>query len=87
MVVGRWLPKAQFINSELLAKMSLKHFHIVFIVIAVLCCLGFGAWALISDEGSSSGTIRATGWLSLVLGTGLAGYGAWFYRKSKRVIT
>ena len=67
--------------------MSLKHFHIVFIVLAVLCSLGFGAWALLSEVGSASGVIRLTGWSSLVLGAGLAVYGFWFFRKSKQVIT
>ena len=67
--------------------MSLKHFHIVFIVLAVLCSFGFGAWALMSDVGAASSSIRLTGWLSLILGTGLAVYGVWFYRKSKHVIT
>ena len=67
--------------------MSLKHFHIVFIVLAVLCCLGFGIWALVSDAGVASNSIRITGWLSLVIGAGLVVYGVWFFRKSKHVIT
>ena len=67
--------------------MSLKHFHIVFIVLAVLSSLGFGAWALLSDVGVASSSIRITGWLSLVIGAGLAVYGVWFFRKSKHVIT
>lgn len=67
--------------------MSLKHFHIVFIVLAVLSCLGFGGWALMSDVGAMSFGIRVTGWLSLILSAGLAVYGVWFFRKSKHVIT
>ena len=67
--------------------MSLKHFHIVFIVLAVLSSLGFGAWALMSDAAASSDAIRVTGWLSLILAAGLAVYGVWFFRKAKHVIT
>ena len=65
--------------------MSLKHFHVVFIVFAVLICAGFGAWALLAKD--QSGAVRASGIFSLVLGGGLSIYGIWFYRKSKRVIT
>lgn len=67
--------------------MSLKHFHLVFITLAVLSSLGFGAWALMSDAGAASNAVRVTGWLSLILGVGLAVYGVWFFRKSKHVIT
>lgn len=64
--------------------MSLKHFHIVFIALAVLLCAGFGAWTFLIEEVTT--VIRVTGIVSLVLGVVLALYGIWFYRKSKRVI-
>jgi ABC-type iron transport system FetAB permease component len=67
--------------------MSLKHFHIVFIVLAVLCSFGFAAWALMTEVGQASDSTRFIGWLSLFLGSVLAVYGVWFFRKSKRVIT
>ena len=67
--------------------MSLKHFHIVFIALAVLSSLGFGAWALMSAAGAGSDSIRITGWLSLILAAGLAVYGVWFFRKAKHEIT
>jgi ABC-type iron transport system FetAB permease component len=67
--------------------MSLKHFHIVFILLAVLAIFGFAAWALLSELGSASSSIRLTGWLSVVLGVVLSVYVVWFYRKSKHVIT
>lgn len=59
--------------------MSLKHFHVVFIVFAVLLSFGFGAWALMAT-GQSTG-MRGVGVFSLVLGAGLTVYGIWFYRK------
>ena len=65
--------------------MSLKHFHIVFIVLAVLLCAGFGAWTFLAEDLTKA--IRATGVFSLVLAIVLTLYGVWFYRKSKRVIT
>lgn len=65
--------------------MSLKHFHILFIFLAVLCTLGFSAWALLVPGQESLD--RAIGWFSGVLGVGLVFYGAWFLKKSKHVIT
>ena len=65
--------------------MSLKHFHIVFIFLAVLCTLGFAAWALLLPGLEMS--VRGIGWFSGVLGVGLILYGSWFWKKSKHVIT
>ena len=64
--------------------MSLKHFHVVFIVVAILCTLGFAAWALMTRVQTVD--IRALGWFSLVLGIGLSFYGAWFLKKSKHIV-
>ncbi len=65
--------------------MSLKHFHILFIVVAALFCLAFGAWALLARDVESA--IRGMGMFSVALGLALAGYGVWFRKKSRRVIT
>ena len=65
--------------------MSLKHFHIVFIVLAILCTIGFAAWALLMPRLEVS--LRAIGWFSAVLGVGLTIYGGWFWKKSRHVIT
>ena len=65
--------------------MSLKHFHILFILLAVLCTLVFAAWALLLP-GMGAG-IRGMGWFSGALGIFLLGYGGWFLKKSKHVIT
>ncbi len=65
--------------------MSLKHFHVIFIAIAMLACAGFGAWALVKEDVSTATLV--TGVFSLVLAVVLLIYGVWFYRKSKKVIT
>jgi hypothetical protein len=65
--------------------MSLKAFHIVFIILSTLLALAFGVWAV--DEFGRSGS-----WIHLVLGVGsfigsggLVWYGVWFLRKLKNV--
>lgn len=65
--------------------MSLKHFHILFIVFAALFSLAFGSWALLARD--LDGAIRGMGLFSVILGVVLAGYGLWFVKKAKRVIT
>ncbi|MCB1230418.1 MAG: hypothetical protein KDN19_09140 [Verrucomicrobiae bacterium] len=65
--------------------MSLKHFHFLFIAVAALFCLGFGAWALLARDVSLS--IRGMGIFSVVLGVALTAYGVWFRKKSRHVIT
>lgn len=65
--------------------MSLKHFHVLFIVFAAIFSLAFGAWALLGRD--LDGSVRGMGVFSVVLGLALVGYGAWFIKKSKRVIT
>jgi len=67
--------------------MSLKHFHVIFITIAVLLCIGFGAWTFLADSDQITTAIQVTGVVSLILAAALAVYGIWFYRKSKKVIT
>ncbi len=65
--------------------MSLKAFHIFFIVMSTLLCVGLGIWA-VNDFG------RSGSWVHLALGVGsfigsilLACYGVWFLRKLKGV--
>lgn len=64
--------------------MSLKHFHIVFIVASILATFGFAAWAILTRVQPTD--VRALGWFSLVLGFALTTYGVWFLKKSKHVI-
>ena len=63
--------------------MSLKTFHIFFIIVSTALALGFGVWA--TRDFAASGS-----WVSLSLGVGsfvgsvvLVVYGAWFLRKLK----
>jgi hypothetical protein len=65
--------------------MSLKHFHIFFIFLAILCTLGFSAWALLTPR--LEALDRGIGWFSGILGVALVFYGIWFWKKSKLVIT
>lgn len=65
--------------------MSLKHFHVLFIAFAAIFSLAFGTWALLARD--LDGSVRGMGAFSVVLGLVLSGYGVWFLKKSKRVIT
>ncbi len=65
--------------------MSLKTFHIFFIVLSTLLAVAFGVWA-VDDFG------RSASWVHLALGVGsfigsgvLVWYGVWFLRKLKHV--
>jgi hypothetical protein len=65
--------------------MSLKAFHIVFIVMSTVLSLGFGAWALTRNlaGGSSMYLLVAAG--AVAAAAGLAVYGIWFLRKLRHV--
>ena len=65
--------------------MSLKHFHVLFIVLAALFCVAFGAWALLV-AGQGAG-VKGMGVFSVILGGILACYGAYFFKKARRIIT
>ena len=65
--------------------MSLKAFHIFFIVVLVALCVGLGVWGI-------QDFARSENWVHLALGVGsfigsilLACYGVWFLRKLKGV--
>jgi len=61
--------------------MSLKQFHIVFIVMAVLSSLGFAAWAFTRFQAESG--VMLMGGISAVVALGLMIYGVWFLKKLK----
>lgn len=65
--------------------MSLKAFHIFFIVVSTLLCLFFGAWGIWSFRhfGNAVDLWMAIGALAGVLV--LAWYARWFLRKLKNV--
>ena len=65
--------------------MSLKAFHIFFIVVSTALCVGLGVWA-------TQDFARSGNWVNLAIGVGsfiasilLACYGVWFLRKLKGV--
>ncbi len=67
--------------------MSLKSFHVVFIVIAMLCAFGFAAWTFVGGSDPAIVQQRPIGIVSGILGAVLAVYGVWFVlRKSRRII-
>ena len=67
--------------------MSLKGFHIIFIIFAVLCSVGFWLWALADPQSAKDLNVVLLGQGSGVLGIVLFFYGIWFVvRKSKTII-
>ena len=65
--------------------MSLKAFHVFFVVVSVLCALGFGGWAVLDYQRTGSGGILALGVLGFAAAAALVWYGLWFLRKTKDV--
>ena len=63
--------------------MSLKAFHVVFIVISTVFGVGMGVWCLREYQARGSGAILALSIASFVMTAGLLGYGAWFLKKHK----
>ena len=64
--------------------MSLKYFHILFIILSVLTMVGFGLWALLVN-GLPSG-FKTMGVVSLLGGVALLVYGIRFLKKLKSII-
>jgi hypothetical protein len=66
--------------------MSLKAFHVVFIVASILLALGFGAWALVNYFSHEGGVwYLAAGVGSLLAAVGLVFYERYFLKKTKNV--
>jgi hypothetical protein len=63
--------------------MSLKAFHIFFITLSVLLCLGFGAWCLGSDYARDRAAYAVAGFVSFALGVILVLYEVVFLKKFK----
>ena len=61
--------------------MSLKGFHIVFIIVATLATLGFAWWTWNAYQFGAEGDYTIPGVISLLLGIGLIVYGYWFLKK------
>ena len=65
--------------------MSLKTFHIVFVVVCVVFATGFGFWAVRKYESSGDLVALICGVGSFLGAVGLCIYGVWFLRKLKGV--
>lgn len=66
--------------------MSIKGFHLIFIVIAAIFSGGFGTWVFLLDERERSLGLTIGGVLTIVASVLLLAYGVYFYRKSKSII-
>ena len=65
--------------------MSLKGFHIVFIIFSTLLALGIGASCIWVDLVEGAPIYLAGAILSLAAAVVLVIYGVWFYRKMRRL--
>jgi hypothetical protein len=65
--------------------MSLKGFHIVFIIFSTLLALGIGGWCVWVDLVEGAPIYLAGAICSFVAAVALVVYGVWFYRKMKRL--
>ena len=65
--------------------MSLKGFHIVFIMFSTLLALGCGAWCIWVNLVAGAPVYLAGAVASFIVAVALIIYGVWFYRKMKRL--
>ena len=65
--------------------MSLRMFHLVFIVIVVVGADLFGGWAVHEYWTGGSVPTLLLGIACMIGGLGLALYGIWFVRKTERI--
>jgi len=65
--------------------MSLKAFHIIFVVASVLLALGVGAWAFAEFAQVGGAWMIALGVASIVFAAGMVVYGVWFLKKLRNV--
>ena len=65
--------------------MSLKVFHIVFVVLSTLLALGVGGWCIWVDLVEGAPIYLAGAICSFVVAVALVIYGIWFYWKMKRL--
>lgn len=65
--------------------MSLKAFHIVFVVFSTLLALGTSGWCVWVNVTEGAPIYLAGAIASLICAFALMVYGFWFYRKMKRL--
>ena len=64
--------------------MSLRAFHLIFILLAIIGADLFGAWSIYQWTHAGSLMILVLGIVSLAGGLGLAGYAGWFVHKMEQ---
>ena len=67
--------------------MSLKAFHVFFIVVSTLCALMLGAWGLVEHSRSCRSGVLFLGIGGFAAAAVLVVYGLWFLRKLRGVST
>jgi hypothetical protein len=65
--------------------MSLKAFHLIFIVASVVLAFGFSAWSFESYRATGESIDLLFGVLSILAGVALIWYGKYFLKKLKRI--
>jgi hypothetical protein len=65
--------------------MSLKAFHIVFVIAAILLSFGFAAWSLMTYSDGRRVIDLVFGVVSALAGVGLVIYGRYVLRKLKHI--
>jgi len=65
--------------------MSLKGFHIVFVVFSTLLAIGVGIYCIWVDLVAGAPIYQKGAICSFVAAVALIVYGVWFYRKMKRL--
>ena len=63
--------------------MSLKDFHLIFIICSIILSFFFGAWTIQQYSPQPSFGLILTTLLSFLIGLGLTVYGVTFFKKSK----
>jgi len=64
---------------------SLKAFHVFFVIVSTLCALGFGAWAVGDYLRTGRSSVLVLAVLGFAAAVALVWYGLWFLRKLKNV--
>ena len=65
--------------------MSLKAFHIIFILFSTLLAFGCGVWCLWVNSVSQTSAYTTGAIVSFIAALALVIYGCWFWRKMKRL--
>ena len=65
--------------------MSLKAFHVVFILVSTMLTLGFGAWAIREYRTQGDVSFLICGGISFAFTASLLIYGRWFLRKLRGI--